>query len=718
MSAPPFPKPIVDETAESRAGGPEFRELDESELKSIIAQEIASSIGREDNGTIADERRKALEYYLGRPFGNEMEGRSSAVMHYVSDTVEWTMPQLMEMIAPCDSVVVYRGSEEGDDDHAAHASKFINHEFFHRLPGYELLYEAFKTGLIEKTAYFEVSIDIRREPRFETYEGLLDTQLEVLIGAEGVEVVAHEEETVAAKDPSGMPIVGQDGQPVMVTLHHVRIRRAVEEKRLMVDGIPPEEFLHGRGEIEIDDRSRFCGRRKKVTKSDLIAMGYDPTLVSSLPSASSESSDWSDAAAVRRQDEEPLFEDEQHRTDAASDEVWLSCLNIRVDQDGDGYAELRRVVVVGDGAVILENYEIPWVQFVMLCPIPMPHKAIGRSQADEVVDLQLIGSTIMRQTLDNFYLTNNSRVKVIEGRVNMDDLLTSRPGGAVRVKQMDALEQLEIAPFGSSGIQALEWIEEVKANRTGITRYTQGGDSGSLNKTAYGISRIMSASQARIALIAKLYAQQLKRLFRLMLRFVVEGGFGPQMMRFGESFIQVDPATWNADMDVEIDVGLGVGVAAERVEYLGRIMQIQAEAQARGLGGVLVDPERIFHTTEDLIRAIGLRDPERYFLNPKGKPLPPPEPNPQLVKIEQDGKQSEAQFQLQQAELQRKGQQDAALAQFRERELDMNTQIELRKLEMDKELRMAELASKERIETARARAQAKAAQAKAKETDE
>ena len=69
--------------------------------------------------------------------------------------------------------------------------------------------------------------------------------------------------------------------------------------------------------------------------------------------------------------------------------------------------------------------------FVSLTPIPMPHRFFGLSVADLVMDLQLIKSSILRQILDNLYLSNNGR-HIISDQVNLDDMMTSRPGGIVR----------------------------------------------------------------------------------------------------------------------------------------------------------------------------------------------------------------------------------------------------------------------------------------------
>ena len=69
----------------------------DNEIISILNREIRASSGY-IGGEIVSRRRKSLEYYLGKPFGNEVEGRSQVISTDVSDTIESLMPSLMKMI--------------------------------------------------------------------------------------------------------------------------------------------------------------------------------------------------------------------------------------------------------------------------------------------------------------------------------------------------------------------------------------------------------------------------------------------------------------------------------------------------------------------------------------------------------------------------------------------------------------------------------------------
>ena len=129
--------------------------------------------------------------------------------------------------------------------------------------------------------------------------------------------------------------------------------------------------------------------------------------------------------------------------------------------DDDGIAETRKVTVAGSGYEILkrdgkeENLEVDEHPFVSFSSIRMPHKFFGRAVADLVMDVQLIKSTIQRQLLDNMYNVNNARSAINE-RVDLDDYLTNRPGGAVRIEGSgpvgDSIMPITTQPLGPAFI--------------------------------------------------------------------------------------------------------------------------------------------------------------------------------------------------------------------------------------------------------------------------
>lgn len=286
---------------------------------------------------------------------------------------------------------------------------------------------------------------------------------------------------------------------------------------------------------------------------------------------------------------------------------------IRVDYDGDGIAELRRVVYAG--MEILEDDEIDYVPFCSICPIPMPHKFFGTSLADRTMDLQLIKSTITRQILDNLYLTNNARVMAVDGQVNLDDLLTVTPGGVVRVKNPNALQQLSVAPVAGQSFPMLQYLDGIQEKRTGISQASQGLDPNILqNTTATAIAAMQNAAGSKMELIARLFAEGgIRDLFKNVLHLLCKYQDKPRVIRLRGKYVSIDPREWDSSYDVTVNVGLGTGNRQEQMAMLAMVLQKQEQLLGTGIGQTLVGLTQYRSTLGRFIESAGFRDSNEFF---------------------------------------------------------------------------------------------------------
>ena len=288
----------------------------------------------------------------------------------------------------------------------------------------------------------------------------------------------------------------------------------------------------------------------------------------------------------------------------------------------------------------------------MLSPVLMPHKLAGLSVADLVMDLQEIKSSITRQMLNSLYLANNPRTWAVDGQVNLNELLTSQPGGVVRVKAPGMVGELNTTFVAQQAYPMLEYIDRTLEGRTGVSRMMQGMDAdilkGGMAQTATGVAAMQSAAQQRVELIARVFAETgVKRAFKLILSLVTKYQQSERIVRLRNQWVPIDPRSWNADMDLTTEVGLGTGNKAEQQAQLMSILQEQKGAlQAGGLG--LVTPQHLYHTLAKLVQLSSLKNVDQYFSdpaqNPPGPPQPPP-PDPNLMAVQ-------AQVQIEQAKLQ------------------------------------------------------------------
>ena len=461
--------------------------------------------------------------------------------------------------------------------------------------------------------------------------------------------------------------------------YDVTVERHGEKNRIGVKNVPGEEFLIHPEAKTIED-APFVAHRLERTISDLIADGYDRKTVEKL--TGNDNLQFSEERHARR-----LFDDTpiNDRKDNTRRVPVYECY-IRLDMDNDGIAELRKITVAGGQLEVLDNEEVDFVPFASLSPVLVPHQFYGLSVADLVMDLQLIKSTVMRQVVDNMYLTNNNRHVVVDGQVNLDDLLTSRPGGVVRVKNPSAIQPLNAQQMPSQAFGLLEYIDNIREERTGVTKYTQGMHADTLNKTASGINQIMTAAQQRVELIARVFAETgLKDLFRNLLKLVVKYQDKPRVIRLRNQWVPMDRGMFNADMDVSISVGLGTGNKGESLAHLKNILDIQKEALAMqgGIFGPIVTLDHIHNTLSKMVENAGLKNPNEFFQKPNME---------QLMQQQQaaaaKGQKPNPQIEAMMTQLQ--------LAKDKMKLDLMKAQTERRKLELDTSLKERELSIKER----------------------
>ena len=602
----------------------------EQEILSILAKEIHNSSGY-IGGEIVARRKKSLEYYLGNPLGNEQEGRSQVVSNDVMDTVESLMPSLMKIFTSGDNVFACEGVGPEDEEMARQASDYINHIFLKENNGFTSLYTAFKDALIQKNGILKVYWDDSSKTEREEYTRLTDDEFTDLVEDSEVSVTHHSEYKESITDDRGKEID-------KVTLHDVVIHRTKLYGRVRIDPVPPEEFLIERRCKDIDS-ANFVAHRVNKTKTELIEMGYHPDVVYSLPTGDGET--YSEDKYVRHQNID--FGKGESSGDKSTDMVLIHECYIRMDADGDGRAELLKVCVAGDGKKLLDVMEVDTIPFISMTPVIMPHRFHGRSIAELVEDIQLIKSTVMRQMLDNMYLTNNNRVAIQDGQVAMDDLLTNRPGGIVRTKQppQNVMMPIQAQPITEQASGMLSYLDSVKESRTGVSKTSQGLNADSLNnKTATGMNQVLTQSQMRMELIARIFAETgVKDLALKMFELVCKYQQKEKIVRIRGKYIPMRPYEWKDRVNVTIHVGLGTGSKEQQLILINAILerQMQAINLQQNVYGPMVNLRNIYNSLKKLVENAGLNSIEPFFMDPdvgaSQMPQLPPKPPSEFEKV-------------------------------------------------------------------------------------
>ena len=686
--------------------------MDDDELQAIITQDITDAISYIDTD-ISPTRARGTEYYRGDPFGNEEEGRSQVVAMEVRDTVSAMLPSLMRVFFSTENVVEYTPEGPEDVEGSKQATDYANFIFTKDNNGFMTTYAIFKDALVRKCGIAKYWWEDVESVRIEEYSGLDDQTLQILEqeAAEVKIVVSYPDPAFEKQMQQLLPQIDpMTGQPVPMPpppmLHDVQIKRVLKDGRIKIMAVPPEELLLDRRARSFDDAS-IIAHRKMATVAELIAMGYDlDEIEENISSTDLDNNE----EYLARQPLSTTFGTNDSANPMQRRALYIEAYS-RIDYDGDGIPELRKICCIGAGYKVVRNLPASYNPFVDFPCDPEPHTSPLEAMSifDITHDIQEIKSEILRNTLDSLAQAIHPRTAVVEGQVNMDDVLNNETGAVIRMRAPGMVQPFSTPFVGQAAFPMLDYIDQIKEDRTGMSKAAMGLNADALqSSTKAAVNATISASQGRIELTARLMAEGMKKLFKGILFLMTTHQDKPRMIRLRNDFVEIDPRAWNANMDVNINIGLGNGDMNERMQALMMISAKQQEALTQlGPQNPLVTPSQYAYTLRKIVEMSGFADTSQYFNAIPADyqpPAPPaPKPTPEEVLAEVQAKSIEADIQKKAAELELKRDQmirdddfrrdqmaqDGLLKKY-ELELKYNTQISTAEIkaaqDMDREV--------------------------------
>jgi hypothetical protein len=530
------------------------------------------------------------------------------------ETVQWILPSLCRIFASGEDIVEFIPQGPEDEAAAKQEGEYLNYLVTQRNKWFEICNEWFTDALLTKNAYCWAYIDKTRHVEIERYERQTQEGLAMLMQGEGVELVGA--------NPSD-----ETGQ-----LYDIELRRTKERRQLAFQVLPPErvKVSHNTPSFSLKGCDYFEYWDYK-TISALRAEGYD--VEDDIPD-DVEGDALEDDARDQYNENTAASIDLQGVSSPEMRRVRVRCVWIRHDYDEDGIAELQYVLRVG--RKVLYREECSRIPVSSIVPNPLPHRHIGLSVADLTGDIQRIKSAILRQALDNLYFANNPAIAFDKNTVNLDDVLTSRPGQRIRVDGPPGASFLPVTtPFVfPAAIDALGFMEQITEGRTGVNRYFQGSDQNTLNKTASGIQQLSTMAAQRVEQVARIFASGIEELFSIAHELVLKTGHQAEVVRLRGQWVSVDPSQWKTRNDMRISVGFAAGNKDAMVSRLMMIAQLQEKAMAGGLP--IVNAQNLYQTALEITKAADFSAPQRFWTDPSQMPpRQPPQPDVTVMAAEQ-----------------------------------------------------------------------------------
>lgn len=581
----------------------EAKPLSERDIQSIAQSAVENCVDFVES-EVAPSRIKAQRYYEGEVDIGEEEGRSTIVATKVRDVIRSIKPSLMRVFLQTDRAVEFIPSGPDHVQFAEQATKFVNYKF-EELGGYKVLADAIHDALLKKNGIVKAYYDTTVEGEIYDFNNLNDMEFTAIVNDDGIEVVEHVTRMEIEIDQMGMEIESPR--------HDLKVMRSAEMGDIKIESVPPEEFFVDASARSLEDAYAVC-HRTDMRVGDLVEMGFAFEDVVELGNMD-DSGSFADLEDYTRTGYVDTHDDDEQ--DLSMRKVMVTELYIKMDVDGTGVPQLHRLLLGGDNYKVLDVEEYGHLPFAVFEVDPEPHTFFGTSVADLIMNDQDSATALLRGVLDNIALTNNPRTEILDGSVNIDDVLNNEIGGVVRVKQNGSIQPLTVPFVAGQTLSAIQYYDQEIENKTGISKASLGLNPDALQaKTATAVMATMQGAASQTEIMARNLAEGgVTQLFKLLLKLVVENCDEETIMRVsGNNYEPIDPRSWDKKMDVSVNVGLGTGQEDQKQAALAQALQMQMQIfQAYGVGNGMVSLTNIRNTLADMLAMNGLRNSNRYF---------------------------------------------------------------------------------------------------------
>jgi hypothetical protein len=604
-------------------------ETDMIDLVGVIKSEMDDA--KDFIHQVGAERAESTEYYLG----TEPEGTSSMQSEFVStdvrDSVLFMLPSIMRTFFGTKKIVEFVPKGPEDIEVAQQQTDYINYVIQQKNPGFQVLYDVFKDALVRKTGFVKVFWDDSVTATTHEFTNIDPQSYQALIMDKNVEVIKESvtNETIITMDP----VSGEEVVQEIPASYDLKIRRLKPKDQVCIESVPPEEVLISRHARDIDTAS-YVAHRMIKSVSDLVAMGYDQEEMEQYAGYGGSALD---PESYEEQEARNPFDNMVYpdRNDAGGKDVLYVEHYLYYDYDDDGIDERIKVCTAGNGLEVLNVEPLDELPICMFCPDPEPHTAIGSCPADYLKPIQAAKSQIMRDTLDSLGHSIFPRMGVVEGQVNIDDVLNTDIGQPIRMRAPGMVQPFAVPFVGKEAFPVLGYLDEAKENRTGVSKASAGLNAEALQSTtSAAVTATMSGAQGRVELICRHFAEGgLKTMFKTVNNLVIKHQEAQDVFRLNGKFIPVDPRYWDSDKDMVVNVAISKSSDEEKFQVLTGLASKQEQImQTLGPQNPLVSMQQYANTLTRMIELAGFQDAQS-FINTEVPPMPPmpqepPKPDP------------------------------------------------------------------------------------------
>lgn len=576
-----------------------MEKLDDKELSALLDHMVSNSVS--ESGSFSGDNERWLSDYKADKF-DVIEGRSSVVSTDTRDLVEADMPSLARVFLgagdPVEFQAVNNFSPEAMQE-AKDKQNVVRHIIDNCDDSFRIQHDWLKASEFQSVSALEYGCEEIKDTRVKRYVSISTDELTGVINDIKSEKDVEDVEITETSDESGE--------------FDAEIRITYQRKKYFMRPVPVEDIIISRG-ATTKNTAEIIGKRFRKTKSQLMQEGFSMELIDSLPSSGDDTDRGSGIKQTRYEEQGGDTGLQESFTQWANEEVEGVDVYALIDFDGDGIAERRHVVKVGN--VILENEQFDHVPYAIISSMLMPSNLIGVPRAELTKEHQRTNSVLRRQILDNLYAHNYPRMGY-QGDVDTDDLADIQFGGMVDMGTNGTIQPLVVPFIGQEALQVVAYLDAARSNSTGINQANQGLQADQLHEeTATRFEGMEEAGQAKIELVARVIAETgEKDLWEGMAWFASHYQDEDMEVRVLGRPMTFNPTEWRYDHRITAKVGTGAGDDEKTMSNLTGIYQIQTQLIAQG--STLTDASKLYNTLSEMVMTTGRSDVSAFFNNPE-----------------------------------------------------------------------------------------------------
>jgi putative portal protein len=570
-------------------------------LLSLVKADIADAEAYQQSIIQPTVRERYNIYYADKEYYSHkfpiLSKTSSLVSTDVADTIEWALPSLMKVFTGSDEVITIQGVTEEDDQNAEVMQSLLVYQLQRQNKFFPILYNWMKDALITGMGIIKCY--------WERTEGY--TPETAQLNADALKLLAQ----------TGVEITSVEGPDVMGDFTVTWNSPYYIKNSPKLENILVSEFLYSPDAKNLED-ANFVAHRKKVTMSHLRQKereGIYANVDMVHPDNGPVSWITDQVEDVIGDHYTPLHNNQQ---DKAREEVTIYECYTKIDFNNDGILEDMIITIAGDVILRAEPNYMGRHPFFSISPTKDPHRIwVKRSYAELIGELQDMKVALTRQIVQNIALTNDPKMILAEDSINISDYIEGRkvirkkPGSSMG----DVAMAMPVNQLSPQTFQFLEYLEGQKENRTGITRYNQGLDANSLNKTATGISAILGQSAQRLELVARMFAETgISELFRFMVSLNQKFVDQETVVRLTNKQLRISPDDLNGNFDLVVNAGISISTKESTIMTLQTMLTALMQTQAAGIP--IVTPQNIYNLFKKWIESAGFKNYNDYVTDP------------------------------------------------------------------------------------------------------